>query len=171
MIVRSGGIVLIRSIFHQKHDRCIILFILMFLPRFFARCYVIFNFLVERYPMPGKDFFPTSAEELKRYLEMEQMSARIHAELNAKLNTVLARMDSMQETFERTLGPLAASVQEIEELKRKINLTPEEVERVYSLNSATLANKRAKAAGPRYIKDGGKILYPQRELQKYLNVR
>ena len=80
-------------------------------------------------------------------------------------------MDSMQETFERTLGPLAASVQEIEEIKRNVNLTPEEVERVYSLNAATLANKRAKAAGPRYIKDGGKILYPQKDLQKYLNER
>lgn len=77
----------------------------------------------------------------------------------------------MQETFERTLGPLAASVQDIEEIKRKINLTPEEVERVYGLNAATLANKRAKAAGPRYIKDGGKILYPQKELQKYLTDR
>ena len=121
--------------------------------------------------MPGKDFFPKNEEELERYLEMEQMSARIHAELNAKLSTVLARMDSMQDTFERTLGPLATSVQEIEEIKRKVNLTPEEVERVYGLNAATLANKRTKAEGPRYIKDGGKILYPQKELQKYLNDR
>ena len=108
---------------------------------------------------------------MEKYLTVEQMKARIQAELNGKLSTVLARMDSMQETFERTLGPLAASVQEIEEIKRKVNLTPEEVERVYSLNAATLANKRAKAAGPRYIKDGGKILYPQKDLQKYLNER
>ena len=121
--------------------------------------------------MPPKDFFPSNEEELEKYLAMEQMKARIQAELNGKLSTVLARMDSMRETFERTLGPLAASVQEIEEIKRKVNLTPEEVERVYGLNAATLANKRAKAAGPRYIKDGGKVLYPQKDLQKYLNER
>ena len=121
--------------------------------------------------MQPEDFFPSHEDELEKYLTVEQMKARIQAELNGKLSTVLARMDSMQETFERTLGPLAASVQEIEEIKRKVNLTPEEVERVYSLNAATLANKRAKAAGPRYIKDGGKILYPQKDLQKYLNER
>ena len=121
--------------------------------------------------MSRKDFFPSSESELESYLAMEEMSARIQAELNGKLSTVLARMDSMQEVFERTLGPLATSVQEIEEIKRKVNLTPEEVERVYGLNAATLANKRTKASGPRYIKDGGKILYPQKELQKYLNER
>lgn len=121
--------------------------------------------------MSRKDFFPTTEKELESYLAMEEMSARIQAELNAKLSTVLSRMDSMRETFEQTLGPLAVSVQEIEEIKRKINLTPEEVERVYGLNAATLANKRAKSAGPRYIKDGGKILYPQKELQKYLSER
>lgn len=118
--------------------------------------------------MKSKDFFPSNEHELERYLAMEQMSARIQAELNAKLSTVLARMDSMQNTFERTLGPLAESVQEIEEIKRKVNLTPEEVERVYGLNAATLANKRTKAAGPPYIKVGGKVLYPQKLLQKYL---
>lgn len=121
--------------------------------------------------MPRDDFFPSSKDELERYLEMEQMSARIQAELNAKLSTVLSRMDSIQDTFERTLGPLAISVQEIEEIKRKVNLTPEEVERVYGLNAATLANKRTKATGPPYIKVGGRVLYPQTELQKYLNAR
>ena len=124
-----------------------------------------------RNQMPPKDFFPSNEEELEKYLAVEQMKAQIQAELNGKLSTVLSRMDSMQETFERTLGPLAASVQDIEEIKRKINLTPEEVERVYGLNAATLANKRAKAAGPRYIKDGGKILYPQKELRQYLTAR
>ena len=124
-----------------------------------------------RNQMPPKDFFPSNEEELEKYLAVEQMKAHIQAELNGKLSTVLSRMDSMQETFERTLGPLAASVQDIEEIKRKINLTPEEVERVYGLNAATLANKRAKAAGPRYIKDGGKILYPQKELRQYLTAR
>ena len=121
--------------------------------------------------MPRREFFPSNEQELESYLAMEEMSARIQAELNAKLSTVLARMDYMQKTFEQTLGPLAVSVQEIEEIKRKVNLTPEEVARVYGLNAATLANQRTKAAGPPYIKVGGKVLYPQRELQKYLNDR
>ena len=121
--------------------------------------------------MSRKEFFPSNEHELEQYLAMEEMSARIQAELNGKLSTVLARMDSMQQTFEQTLGPLAVSVQEIEEIKRKVNLTPEEVERVYGLNAATLANQRGKGIGPPYIKVVGKILYPQQELRKYLSER
>ena len=121
--------------------------------------------------MSRKEFFPSTEQELETYLAMEEISTRIQAELNGKLSTVLSRMDSMQKTFEQTLGPLAVSVQEIEEIKRKVNLTPEEVERVYGLNAATLANQRTKAAGPPYLKVGGKVLYPQGELRKYLNAR
>ena len=121
--------------------------------------------------MPPDDFFSSPEEVLEKYLAVEQMKVRIQAELSGKLSTVLARMDSMQETFERTFGPAVISVQEVEEIKRKVNLTPEEVEKVYGLNAATLANKRTKGAGPRYIKDGGKVLYSQGEIQKYLNDR
>ena len=44
--------------------------------------------------MPSKDFFPSNEEELEQYLAVEQMKARIQAELNGKLSTVLARMDT-----------------------------------------------------------------------------
>ena len=101
-------------------------------------------------------------------LMREEIRETIQKEIGAKLTPVLAGVASIQEALERTIGPVAASVQEIEEIKRKVNLTPEEVERVYGLNAATLANKRTKGAGPRYIKDGGKILYSQKEIQKYL---
>jgi tetrahydromethanopterin S-methyltransferase subunit G len=121
--------------------------------------------------MSRKEFFPSNEIELEQYLAMEEMSARIQAELNGKISTVLARMDSMQQTFEQTLGPLAVSIQEIEEIKRKINLTPEEVERVYGLKAQTLSNQRGKGIGPPYIKVVGKILYPQIELKKYLHER
>ena len=110
-------------------------------------------------------------KETYKFLMREEIRDTIQKELSAKLIPVLAGVESIQETLERGIGPVAASVQEIEEIKRKVNLTPEEVERVYGLNAATLANKRTKAAGPRYIKDGGKILYPQKEIQKYLNQR
>ena len=106
-----------------------------------------------------------------RFLMREEIRDTIQKEISAKLTPVLAGVESIQEALERTIGPVAASVQEIEEIKRKINLTPEEVERVYGLNAATLANKRAKGTGPLYIKDGGKILYPQKEIRTYLNAR
>ncbi len=106
-----------------------------------------------------------------KFLVREEIRDAIQREIGPKLDPVLAGVESIQAALERTIGPVAASVQEIEEIKRKVNLTPEEVERVYGLNAATLANKRTKGAGPRYIKDGGKILYPQREIQKYLSQR
>lgn len=79
--------------------------------------------------------------------------------------------DKIDKVLERMLLPVIDSIEEMECLKRREYLTPEEVEKVYGLNAATLANKRTKGAGPRYIKDGGKVLYHQREIQKYLNAR
>jgi len=35
--------------------------------------------------MPRKEFFPSNEHELENYLAMEEMSARIQAELNGKL--------------------------------------------------------------------------------------
>ena len=79
--------------------------------------------------------------------------------------------DSLQSAFERLMTPVVDSIGEMERLKRREYLTPEEVELLYGLKASTLANKRTKAAGPRYTKDGGRILYPQKEIQKYLNKR
>ena len=59
----------------------------------------------------------------------------------------------------------------MERLKRKEYLTPEEVERVYGLKPKTLANKRMKAQGPEYIKDGERILYKQQAVKKYLEAK
>ena len=74
---------------------------------------------------------------------------------------------NIETTLERLLAPVA----EIEKLKRREYLTPEEVEIVYGLNAATLANKRSRARGPEYIKDGGKILYRHQSVKKYLDTR
>ena len=64
-----------------------------------------------------KDDLPfTEEQQLNHYLAIEQAKAKSQAELSVKLNTVLLRMDS---------------IQEMEELIGKVNLTPEEVERVY----------------------------------------
>ena len=76
--------------------------------------------------------------------------------------------EMLEELAERVLAPLAGDVMEIEELKRKEFLTPDEVERVYGLKATTMANKRTRAQGPAYIKDGEKILYPQKAVKAYL---
>ena len=71
---------------------------------------------------------------------------------------------SIDNALERLLAPVA----HMEKLKRREYLTPEEVELVYGLKAVTLANKRMKAQGPEYIKDGEKILYKQQAVKQYL---
>ena len=75
--------------------------------------------------------------------------------------------NNIDDALERLLAPVA----EVERLKRKENLTPEEVELVYGLKPNTLANKRMKAQGPEYIKDGERILYKQQAVKKYLEAK
>ena len=76
--------------------------------------------------------------------------------------------EMLEDLAERVLAPLASEVMEIEELKRKEFLTPDEVERIYGLKATTMANKRSRAQGPEYIKDGEKILYSQKAVKAYL---
>lgn len=66
---------------------------------------------------------------------------------------------------------LLAALVEIERLKKREYLTAEEVELVYGLKATTLANKRMKAMGPEYVKDGEKILYKQQAVKNYLSKR
>lgn len=66
---------------------------------------------------------------------------------------------------------MLAPVAKMEKLKRREYLTPEEVELLYGLKAVTLANKRMKAQGPEYIKDGEKILYKQQAVKAYLDSR
>lgn len=75
--------------------------------------------------------------------------------------------NNIDDALERLLAPVA----EVERLKRKEYLTPEEVELVYGLKPKTLANKRLKAQGPEYTKDGDRILYKQQAIKKYLEAK
>lgn len=79
--------------------------------------------------------------------------------------------DNLQMTLERLLTPVVDSIGQIERLKRREYLTAEEVELIYGLKAATLANKRSRAHGPEYIKDGDKILYKQQAVRKYLDAK
>ena len=74
---------------------------------------------------------------------------------------------NIDNALERLLAPVA----QLEKLKRREYLTPEEVEIVYGLKPKTLANKRQKAQGSEYIKDGERILYRQQAIIKYLEAR
>ncbi len=75
--------------------------------------------------------------------------------------------NNIDDALERLLAPVA----EVERLKRKEYLTPEEVELIYGLKPKTLANKRLKAQGPEYINDGDRILYRQQAIKKYLEAK
>lgn len=67
---------------------------------------------------------------------------------------------AFSETLERLLSPVA----EMEALKRKIYLTEEEAAKLFSLAPATLRTDRCRGNGPKYIKNGRKVLYSQQEL-------
>ena len=79
--------------------------------------------------------------------------------------------NNLQSAFERLLTPVVDSIGQIERLKRREYLTPEEVELVYGLRASTLAKRRIKAKGPEYVKVGEKILYKQKAVREYLEAR
>jgi hypothetical protein len=79
--------------------------------------------------------------------------------------------DRIASNIESTLERLLAPVANVERLKRREYLLPEEVEIVYGLKASTLANKRSKAQGPEYVKDGDKIYYRQQAVKAYLDAR
>ena len=88
--------------------------------------------------------------------------------MNAEIGNFEERIASnIESTLERLLAPVA----NLERLKRREYLLPEEVEILYGLKASTLANKRSKANGPEYIKDGDKILYRQQTIKAYLEAR
>ena len=78
---------------------------------------------------------------------------------------------ALSNNIESALDRLLAPIAETERLKRREYLTPEEVEAVFGLKAVTLANKRMKAQGPEYIKDGERILYRQQAIKAYLDAR
>jgi hypothetical protein len=79
--------------------------------------------------------------------------------------------DRIASNIENALERLLAPVANVERLKRREYLLPEEVDIVYGLKVNTLANKRSKAQGPEYIKDGDKIYYRQQAIKAYLDAR
>ena len=72
--------------------------------------------------------------------------------------------DALAETLERLLVPVVRK----EDLKRKVCLTEKEVSELYSITPDALRTMRSRnRGGPAYIRDGRRILYPQKELKEY----
>jgi len=70
-----------------------------------------------------------------------------------------------------SIAPLFERAADLEALRRKLSLTSDEVERLYGLKSTTLKTWRCNGRGPAYIKDGGVVLYDQRDLLAFLEAR
>ncbi|UVY83837.1 helix-turn-helix domain-containing protein [Brachybacterium sp. NBEC-018] len=49
--------------------------------------------------------------------------------------------------------------------------TPQQVARIFQVDTKTLANWRYLGRGPEYVKDGGIVRYPREALQAYLAQR
>lgn len=58
---------------------------------------------------------------------------------------------------------------EIEALRRKISLTPDEVFLLTGIPAGTLKNWRSAGKGPEYSKEGSKIVYPVKNLLSWLD--
>lgn len=70
--------------------------------------------------------------------------------------------------LEKILTPVAATICEMERIRRKEYLTEKEVEKLFSLSAATLKTQRSRGGGPAYIKIRGRILYSSKSLTAYL---
>jgi len=72
-------------------------------------------------------------------------------------------------------GRAAQKAARLLELKLKPALTPAEVEELYNLRAATLAQKRCRGGGPNYVQEeqGGPVLYRHSDIEQYFakNVR
>lgn len=68
------------------------------------------------------------------------------------------------------MGQARKDIPELERLKRKALLTPDEVEKLYGFNARTLANKRGAGLGPEYIQEvaGGPVYYTHKAIEEYL---
>jgi len=82
-------------------------------------------------------------------------------------------MDIIREVLQEqgAASSLSPEAHELEVLKRKKLLTPKEVQKLYGLNAATLANKRGAGKGPAYIQEveDGPVYYEQAAIQRYLD--
>ena len=76
---------------------------------------------------------------------------------------------AVADALEKILAPVAETICEMERIRRKEYLTDKEVEKLFSLSAATLKTQRSRGGGPKYIKQGTRILYNRKELIAYFS--
>ena len=76
---------------------------------------------------------------------------------------------AVADALEKILAPVAETICEMERIRRKEYLTEKEVEKLFSLSAATLKKQRSRGGGPKYIKQGTRILYNRKELIAYFS--
>lgn len=89
---------------------------------------------------------------------------------------IVTTPDQLKDVLASIIGQIPAAqipaaVVEIEVLKRKEWLTPDEVVKVYPLNANTMAKDRANGKGPAFSKLGEKVVYSHTAIRKYLESR
>lgn len=75
---------------------------------------------------------------------------------------------AVADALEKTLGPVADAICEMERIRRKEYLTEREAALLFSLSAATLKTQRSRGGGPAYVKVGGRVLYPKANLYNYM---
>jgi transcription antitermination factor NusG len=74
----------------------------------------------------------------------------------------------MEEKLTEKIARLFMPAAEMNVMKQKEFLTEKEVSLLYSVSISTLRTERCRGAGPGYIKDGKRVLYPKKTLNEYL---
>ena len=97
---------------------------------------------------------------------LQETGAFLPQAAKAEFNEALAFLlktecrDIISETVRNVFAPVA----EMEMISKKEFLTEREVETLFSIPVGTLRTERCRNKGPRYIKEGRKVLYPRKEV-------
>lgn len=93
--------------------------------------------------------------------------------ISETVGQVIAAMmaDNFREVLSKSVEKAMSKIVDIEALRGKRLLTEDEVSRLFSIPVASLRSERSRKTGPKYIKDGRRVLYPQTELIKYYDER
>lgn len=81
------------------------------------------------------------------------------------------QLTELQELFSRAVAMGVSQAfgraARLEEMRRKIMLTPTEAAELIGVPAKTLSNWRSAGRGPDVVKHGGKVLYPVKDLEKW----
>lgn len=93
--------------------------------------------------------------------------------ISEKVGQVIAAImsEDLTDIVSQAVESAMAKIVEIEAMQRKELLTEDEVSKLYSVPVPSLRSERSRGIGPDYVKDGRRVLYPKKELDKYYHSR